>query len=236
MPRILNPNIDILERTVDKLGELTERLVFLGGCATGLLLSDLAAPPIRLTDDVDVITEAGTWAEYNRLSESLRAKGFHEDSGEGAPICRWRAENVILDVMPTDPNILGFGSIWYQKALETAMHLTLPSGRRIRMITAPYFIACKFAAFESRGNNDYLMSHDIEDIVAVLDGRPEVISEIQEASAELKGHLVEQFQTLLANDEFREALPGHLPGDAASQARLPIILDRMREITTLSVE
>ena len=174
MQRILNPNLDILERTVDQLGELIDRLVFLGGCATGLLLSDLAAPPIRLTQDVDVITEAATWAEYNRLSELLRAKGFQEDSSEGAPICRWRVENIILDVMPTDPEILGFGSTWYQEAVEEATLLTLPSGRSIRMITAPYFIACKFAAFDGRGNNDFMMSHDIEDIVAVIDGRPEL--------------------------------------------------------------
>ena len=80
MPRIVNPNLDILERTVEQLGELTDRLVFLGGCATGLLLSDLAAPPNRLTQDVDVITEAATWAEYNRVSELLRIKGFREDS------------------------------------------------------------------------------------------------------------------------------------------------------------
>lgn len=48
----------------------------------------------------------------------------------------------------------------------------------VRMITAPYFIACKLAAFAGRGNGDYLMSHDMEDIVAVMDGRPELVSEV----------------------------------------------------------
>jgi len=28
-----------------------------------------------------------------------------------------------------------------------------------------------------------------------------------------------------------EALPGHLPGDAASQARLPLLLERLQAIT-----
>ena len=233
MQRILNPNLDILERTVDQLGELIDRLVFLGGCATGLLLSDFAAPPIRLTQDVDVITEAATWAEYNRLSELLRAKGFQEDSSEGAPICRWRVENIILDVMPTDPEILGFGSTWYQEAVEEATLLTLPSGRSIRMITAPYFIACKFAAFDGRGNNDFMMSHDIEDIVAVIDGRPELSVEIGQASHELRVQLAQRFAELLRNSRFLEALPGSMPPDGASQSRVPIILERMREIATL---
>ena len=35
-----NPNLDILESTVDQLGQLADELVFVGGCATGLLLTD----------------------------------------------------------------------------------------------------------------------------------------------------------------------------------------------------
>jgi hypothetical protein len=49
-----------LEAVVELLDELIDKLVFLGGCATGLLLTDTAAPPIRATQDVDVITELAT--------------------------------------------------------------------------------------------------------------------------------------------------------------------------------
>jgi hypothetical protein len=49
MHRITNPNLEILEAAVELLHELIDRLVFLGGCATGLLLTDMAAPPIRTT-------------------------------------------------------------------------------------------------------------------------------------------------------------------------------------------
>ncbi|MHB1348709.1 MAG: hypothetical protein ACYCYR_02440 [Desulfobulbaceae bacterium] len=101
------------------------------------------------------------------------------------------------------------------------------------MITAPYFLACKFAAFDGRGNNDFMMSHDIEDIVAILDGRPEVAEEVGQASPELRAHLARRFRELLENPDFREALPGNMPTDAASQARVPIIVQRMRTIATL---
>ncbi len=233
MRRVANPNLEILEIAVQYLGDLVERLVFLGGCATGLLLTDVAAPPIRFTHDVDVITEVATMAEYYRLAKRLREQGFGEDSSENAPICRWKAGDILLDVMPTDPSLLGFGSTWYQEALEEAALLTLPSGKQIRMITAPYFLACKFAAFDGRGNNDFLMSHDMEDIVAILDGRPEVVSEIRLVADELRNHLADRFRNLLGNDRFLEALPGHMPGDEASQARVPIIIERIREIATL---
>lgn len=55
MHRERNPNLEILELAVAQLGPLVDDMVFVGGCATGLLLTDLAAPPIRQTRDVDVI-------------------------------------------------------------------------------------------------------------------------------------------------------------------------------------
>lgn len=51
-----NPNLEILTLAVNQLGELADDMVFLGGCATGLLISDTAAPPIRVTRDVDAIS------------------------------------------------------------------------------------------------------------------------------------------------------------------------------------
>ncbi len=233
MHRRTNPNIEILEAAVKRLGELTDRLVFLGGCATGLLITDSAAPPIRFTHDVDVITEAATLAEYYRLSEQLRAQGFVENNDENSPICRWRAEGLLLDVMPTNPSLLGFGSDWYQEALEKAEEVDLPSGKRIRMITAPYFLACKLAAFADRGEGDFQLSHDMEDIVAVIDGRSELADEVLHAAIPLKEHLAKSFADLLNNGRFQEALPGHLPGDAASQTRLPILLKRIQQVADL---
>jgi hypothetical protein len=97
-----NPNIEILEMAAARLGELRDELVFLGGCATGLLISDAGAPPMRMTRDVDVIAEVASLSEYHGLSVRLRRKGFSEDLSDNAPICRWVAGAVILDVMPTD--------------------------------------------------------------------------------------------------------------------------------------
>jgi predicted nucleotidyltransferase len=155
MHRLSNPNITLLERAVEQLGPLVDEMVFVGGCATGLLLTDTAAPSIRVTQDVDVLTEVATRGEYYRLCARLRARGFSEDQSSGAPLCRWVAADVILDVMPTNPEILGFGNEWYEEALRHSDVVTLPSGSRIRVVTSPYFLATKLAAFEGRGNNDY---------------------------------------------------------------------------------
>jgi predicted nucleotidyltransferase len=142
-----NPNLEILELTVERLGPLADQVVFLGGCATGLLLTDAAAPAIRATRDVDVIVEVGSLADYHRLSKRLRKRGFQEDQSPDAPICRWTATGgLLLDVMPTRSEILGFGNRWYAPALESAMSAKLPSGVAIRLVTAPYFLATKLDA------------------------------------------------------------------------------------------
>jgi hypothetical protein len=95
MARQQNPNLDLLMLAVDRLGDLADEMVFLGGCATGLLITDSAAPPIRVTKDVDAIVQVVSPNDYHRLSKKLRAKGYAEDMSNGAPICRWTAENNI---------------------------------------------------------------------------------------------------------------------------------------------
>ena len=86
---------------------------------------------------------------------------------------------------------------------------------------------------KSRGRGDYLMSHDMEDIVAVLDGRPEVVGEIGRARITLRQHLLESFRELLESHRFREALSDPLAPDRASQSRVPTILSRIKQVTEL---
>jgi len=106
-----------------------------------------------------------------------------------APICRWRLGDLEVDLMPTASSILGFSNPWYPLAMETAKRLTLPSGMTIKLISAPARLATKFVAFADRGNNDCLASHDLEDIINLIDSRPELRGEIVQSPAELHGYL-----------------------------------------------
>lgn len=230
MTRRADPNLLLLARAVGLLGPLADRMAFLGGCATTLLLTDPGAPEVRPTRDVDVITEVGSLAEYYRLADELRAAGFVEDQSPGAPLCRWRVSDVILDVMPTDERVLGFGNRWHRPAFVTAQGAVLPGGERIRVVTAPYFLATKLEAFAGRGRGDYLASPDLEDIITLIDGRPGVVEEVSRIETALRQYLAERFSLLLGIRSFLEAIPAHLPPDAASQGRLPILLDRLRRL------
>jgi hypothetical protein len=72
-----------------------------------------------------------------------------------APICRWTYRGTQVDLMPTDPTVLGFANRWYDLAVRTAADVRLPSGAVIRLIAAPAFLATKFEAFDgSLGKED----------------------------------------------------------------------------------
>ena len=225
-----NPNLDIMRMVVDQLEELADEMIFLGGCAAGLLITDTAAPPVRVTKDVDTIVQVTTSADYYRLAAKLKTKGFNEYSRKGAPLCRWIAGSIMLDVMPTDPSILGFGNVWYEPASRNAITFGLDSGRAIQLISAPYFLITKLIAFEGRGRGDFLMSHDLEDLVAVIDGRPGLLDEVEAAEDDLKDALAVHFKALLNNTRFRDAVAGHMPPDESSPARLPRVLGVMEKI------
>ena len=230
MTRANNPNLEILRLAIHCLGELADEFAFVGGSATGLLITDPAAPPIRPTDDVDAIVEILSHADYHKLSKKLRNKGFTEDRSDGAPLCRWKHGALTLDVMPTSEKVLGFGNVWYEPALTFAKTTVLPTGESVRLITAPYFLITKLAAFDGRGRGDYQLSHDIEDFIAVIDGREELQVELGQSDPELQAAIADRVGKLLNNPRFMESLPGHMPGDAASQQRVSKIEDILKSI------
>lgn len=223
-----DPNLPQLVKAAEALRPLLSDLVFVGGCMTGLLITDPGAPSPRGTMDVDVIAEITSYEQYSRFGERLRSLGFTEDLREGAPLCRWVKDQTILDVMPLDARILGFSNRWYRPAMERSMSVAIGKQQlQTRMITAPYFIATKFEAFNGRGNRDFMGSHDLEDVMAVVDGRESLASEVSQESEELRGFIRDEVSNLLHDANFVDALPGYLLPDAVSQARLLLVRSRL---------
>ena len=120
-----DPNRALFESVVRLLAPVLDELVFVGGCTTGLFITDPAASGIRPTKDVDAIVDVTSYARYTTLSERLRTLGLAEDTTPGAPLCRWRRNDLIVDVMPTGATVLGFSNRWYPAAIETALTIDL---------------------------------------------------------------------------------------------------------------
>jgi len=203
-------NLMQLEAVASALGNLLPHVTFVGGSTTVLLVDEAAHHGVRKTDDVDVIIDVATLIDYHKFSARLREHGFQEDM-EG-PTCRWlfgtNSGRVKLDVMPIDEKILGFSNRWYKEAIEQAFEVALPSGIVIRVVSPAYFLATKFEAFAGRGKGDYF-SHDLEDIVFVMENRKRLIIELMDCPVELKQYFSQQ-ATLLLNDDFLNVLPGLL--------------------------
>ena len=226
MPSRSDPNRDLLLRVAARLGTFSDECLFVGGTTVGLLLSDPGAPTPRPTYDVDIVVEAHTHADYlTRIRERLLALGLSESSAPGDPICAWRVDGIRVDVMPSDSHILGFSNRWYQSALRSGTLLEL-DGARVRVINAPHFVATKFEAFKGRGKSDPYASHDLEDIVTVVDGRPELIEEVASCELELRDYLQAEFRRLVSNPDFLNALEGLVEGEG----RAALVLGRIRRL------
>ncbi len=209
------------------LRPLLHELVFVGGSVTGLFITDKASGAPRTTFDVDAIAEITSYAQYVEFGERLRALGFTEDTSVGAPVCRWVCHRTVLDVMPLDENILGFSNRWYRAAMGTAVPQRLAEDLEILVVTAPLFLATKIEAFKGRGKGDFSTSHDLEDLISVVDGRATLLVEVQAATLELRAYIRTEITALLGTPAFLDALPGYLFPDAISQARIGIILRRL---------
>ena len=227
-----DPNVAKVELIAKALGPLRERLVLVGGCAAGLLFTDPAAAPARVTYDVDLLAEVAALSGYHQLEKEFSRFGFTRDLSKDAPICRWRWRlgELEVDLMSTDSSILGFSNRWYPLALETARSLVLPSGTAIRLNSAPAFMATKFVAFADRGNGDFLASHDLEDIINLIDGRPESLDEVAQSPADLRAYLAAECRALLGTPAFHDGLQGLIAPNALHGAQVEKVTRRLREL------
>ena len=223
-------NIELLKLVAHRLEELCDEVTFVGGCVTGLLITDKAASDVRFTVDVDCIINVITRIDYYSFAEKLRQKKFKELIYGDHPICRWDCDGVLIDVMPVDKSVLGFSNQWYKEAQQHALSKNITDTLGVKIISAPYFLATKLEAFKDRGNQDFLSSHDLEDIISLIDGRPEITQDILTVSENLKDYLSTEFATLMNNDQFIQSLPGHLNYSQESDDRKKIVESRIQAI------
>ncbi|MFP3676687.1 hypothetical protein SB725_06100 [Pseudomonas sp. SIMBA_041] len=190
-------NYELIEFVADGLGAafLTE-VAFVGGCTTAMLVTDTAVlDDIRFTDDVDLVIELAGISAWQHLIERLADKNF-KITGEDEVNCRFRFNDVVVDVMPSDPAVLGYANRWFVEGLARADKFTLPSGTVIQIFKPTYFLATKLEAFSGRGGgNPY--HKDVEDILILIDGRTELLEEVRQAEPELKGFITSGIRELI---------------------------------------
>lgn len=214
---LMNPNIQLLERAASALGPILPELVFVGGTLTGLLVTDPGADPVRATKDVDVVAQISGVKGYRWASEQMSQLGFGPDVSEGAPICRWKKAELLVDLMGTGETDFGPTNPWYSHGWDTRVNYTLPSGGVIQILFAPVWILTKWVAYQGRGNGDMAGSRDIEDLLSVLDGRLELQEELDRADTSVREGLADFARAATGSEAFMNHCLASL-GDRAEMA------------------
>ena len=205
-----DPNIALLTAMARAMGPLCDQVVFVGGCATGLLIDNPKLMDVRPTEDVDAIVEVASLAGYHQLAEQLVQRGFRQTMEHNTPPFRWFWNRMQLDLVPLDEKVLGFANPWYRAGYEASVSIALEDGLSLKHLSAPYFLATKFEAFKDRGGNDVFLSHDLEDIMTVVEGRLNLVAEVEAAVDLVRQHIARSVVGLLGLPAFANALPGLL--------------------------
>lgn len=223
-------NITRIKAVYNALEELQREVVFVGG-ATVSLYADREGEEVRPTNDVDILIELLNYNDYQQLEDKLRAKGFVNDH-ESKIICRYKIRGIVVDVMPTSADILGFTNKWYQKGFANAIDYRLTANERehyiIRLFSPEYFIATKLEAFNNRGQFDGRTSSDFEDIVYLLNNRTTIWQELQYAEDDVRHYLLAAFTVLINNPYLDEWISANL--EFSEKGRVAFIIDQMKQL------
>lgn len=210
------------------LGDLNKDVVYVGGAMVSLYIDDPAAEDVRPTKDIDITLEIANVGQLEKLRVALEDKGFVQ-SAEDDVICRFRLKEIKVDVMSTTEVGWAPANPWFEPGFKNSITIEIENVE-IRILTLPYFLATKFAAFEGRGGRDPRMSHDFEDIVYLLNYTSNFREQIQESDPEVQQYLKEQFVAIRDKANMQEAIIGNLYHED-QQVRFGRIMDEIKELT-----
>jgi len=164
------------------------------------------------------------YAEVCGLEDEIRENGFEQTFTDDGPICRWTKEGLLLDILPTKPEIIGFSeSLWFEQGFIRSLSYKLEGGEILLVFDILYLLAAKIDAFKDRGKGDLFVSQDFEDIATILDGSINVWDRLAE---ELDvAVFVKEWLRGLDPETTEDAIAGHV----GSQERARLLLRKIKE-------
>lgn len=206
----MHENLVRIKAVAQCLKGLEQDYVFVGGATVSLYSTNIAlAQNIRPTDDVDVVVELASYSGHAEMDEKLRKLGFVNDIESGI-ICRYTIKGIIVDIMPTASNILGFSNRWYPDGFRNAIPYKLDGDIEILIFSLPYFLASKWEAHKSRGSTDLRTSRDFEDMVYIFENCKDFDDQLLHGPNLVQQFLREELNELVDQPEFEEALYSHM--------------------------
>lgn len=219
-------NLGVVAEIANALGELNRSVVFVGGAVVSVYADDAAADEVRPTQDIDLTLKLFDINEQD-LDKQLAERGFHPDI-HGHAICSYKYKDIAVDIMASTDTMRGPTNRWYAIGFDTLLEITVKD-TVIQILSAPFYLATKFEAFNHRGQDDYRTSHDFEDIIYVLDNRTTIVEEIRQADDEVKKFLCKELDKVINSPYLEEILSAHLHPFIIEE-RYPMLLEKISQI------
>lgn len=207
-----------------------DEIVFVGASVLSLYVKDDGGSTVRQTFDVDVVLHMATRLNAESIRLLLVSRGFRQ-SAEDAVVCRFRLNDVMVDILSTAETAWIPSNRWFLPGLDHAVELDC-EGVRIKVLSLPYYIAAKWDAFESRGGSDPRFSQDFEDIAWLIDHVDELPEQIERADSVIRNHLVEIIGAILRESAMLEALESNMEASTRT-SRYASAVERLRRIVGL---
>lgn len=192
-----------------------------------LYIDDPAAEDIRPTKDIDLTFQVNTASKLEELRENLAKKGFSQ-SHEDNVICRFRLDDLLIDVMSTQAVGWAPTNRWFMPGFTKAQTFDLDE-IKIQLMPLPYFLASKMEAFFDRGIADLYGSHDFEDILYIFNYVSNLADQVLAAELDVRSYLKDCVNKILGDEKIRGVIPAHLYYETADE-RLEIIIEKMNRI------
>lgn len=219
-------NIAVVAEVAKALKDLKQNMVFVGGAVVSLYTDDPAADEIRPTKDIDLTVNILNLNHWEKIQDELSALGFYPDPF-GHAICSYKYKDIPIDIMTTEDGPFGLTNQWYKIGFENLWKVKAKD-EDITVLSAPCYLATKFEAFNNRGS-DYRTSHDIEDIVYVLDNRIGIVNEIANDDKRVTNFIRQQLQSIKDKGLLEEVLIAHIH-PIIFEERLPIVEEKIEQI------
>ncbi len=220
-------NRAVTKKIAKALGTLNKKVIYVGGAVVSLYINVPAAEDIRPTKDLDLTMKIASLAELETIREEFIKRGFIQSS-EDTVLCRFRYEDVLIDVMATEAIGWAPGNRWFKQGFDHTFIYRLDE-INIKLLPLTYFLGTKFDAFFDRGFKDPWASHDFEDIVYLLNYSSDIIEQVVHSDVEIKKYIKECALIILGNSQLQQVIIGNLYEEARDK-RFDQIMSKLNEI------
>lgn len=222
-------NLKVVEKVASALEELNDHVIYVGGAVVSLYVNEEGAEQPRPTKDIDISVQVSTYSQMEELREKLAVRNIFPATNETV-LYRFALEDILIDFIPFEETALGPTNRWLKPGFDKAYPVQIGK-EEIKILPVSLFLATKWEAFKSRGN-DPRTSHDFEDIIYILDNNFNIVDDVKNAEKDVQLFLRDMSKEIFTHSYRDEIIECHL-SPFTSNERRKLVIDKLKKILEL---